>query len=159
MKKREALGVSEMIMMQSCCIVKFYIGEENRVNIADNSMEFIYETAWKNKVGNVFKTFYTFFIYKKKYISNFNIKDVLYTPFLLSPSHQEDKRSMARIQNYWEIVAAKCNSKKTEFPFRLNWHSIPNSNDKEWNRLPRKSKGFPDFEILLKLHICKWSHS
>lgn len=45
MKKREALGVSEMIMMQSCCIVKFYTGEENRVNIADNSMEFIYETA------------------------------------------------------------------------------------------------------------------
>lgn len=37
---------------------------------------------------------------KKIYIANFNIKDVLYTPFLLSPSHQEDKRSMARIQNY-----------------------------------------------------------
>lgn len=73
MKNREALGVGEMIKMHSNCIVNSLLEKKIGINIVDNSMEFIYETAWKNKVGNVFKTFYTFFIYKKKNIFQISI--------------------------------------------------------------------------------------
>lgn len=66
MKNREVFGVGEMIKMYFNCIVNFLLEKKIGINIIDNFMEFIYEIVWKNKVGNVFKIFYIFFIYKKK---------------------------------------------------------------------------------------------
>lgn len=45
MKNREVLGVGEMIKMHSNCIVNSLLAKKIGINIIDNSMEFIYETA------------------------------------------------------------------------------------------------------------------
>lgn len=45
MKNREAFGVGEMIKMHSNCIVNSLLEKKIGINIIDNSMEFIYETA------------------------------------------------------------------------------------------------------------------